>query len=139
MDYLGEADKEEMKELAVQVENAKNAKANADLKKDAFPFAIGAQYWISLHDLNHRSAFEQCSAPLMLAFGGKDYQVPTKEFKKWKKVLKSKAQVEVVSFPNLNHLLMPSDGSMKPSEYEKPNHIELSTISTMASWIKKHN
>jgi pimeloyl-ACP methyl ester carboxylesterase len=41
-------------------------------------------------------------------------------------------------YPELNHLMMPSDGSMKPAEYKRKDlHVDEQLIKDIADWIKE--
>lgn len=48
------------------------------------------------------------------------------------------SRCQAKEYPELNHLMMPSDGSLKPSEYKrKGQHVEEQLIRDVASWIRE--
>jgi hypothetical protein len=74
--------------------------------------------------------------PLLILQGGRDYQVsPTKDFKVWKKELKSREDVTCQLFPSLNHLFIAGEGKSTPTEYGVEGHVSAEVIQTISDWL----
>jgi uncharacterized protein len=77
----------------------------------------------------------QLKIPILILQGGRDYQVPSANFEEWTKALAKHKNVALKSFPDLNHLFMPGQGTSTPAEYGKPNHVSEEVIGAIAMWV----
>lgn len=74
-------------------------------------------YWLSLKNYNAIETAKNLSDKfkIMVAQGGRDYQVSVSDFEKWKSALENKA--EFYLYENLNHLFIEGEGKSVPAEY----------------------
>lgn len=100
------------------------------------PFQIPAEYWRSLRQLTPGERAEKLGIPMLFLQGGADFQVdPEKDFGEWQRILVKKSNVRFRSYPELNHLMMKTQGKKDASEYETPGHIEPEVIQNITDWI----
>ena len=57
------------------------------------------------------------------------------DFARWKAALGARKDVELKSYPALNHLFMEGTGKSKPDEYTHPGHVAGEVVSDIAKWI----
>lgn len=95
-----------------------------------------ATYWKSVLNYDQVAVAKTLKLPVFIANGGRDYQVPLKEFEAWKKALDGKPNVEFKLYPTLNHLFLQGGKRSEPSEYETPGHIPQSVIDDLTTFIK---
>ncbi|WP_267642454.1 alpha/beta hydrolase [Haloarchaeobius amylolyticus] len=91
-------------------------------------------FWRSLKTYDHVATANELSVPLLLAQGGRDYQVPPEELDGWAVALKQET-VSFKSFADLNHLLMPGTGPSDPSEYLVQNHVGQTLVDELAEFV----
>lgn len=96
-------------------------------------------YWMSLHRIAPAKALPSLdnSIRVLVVQGLRDYQVPKTELKKWQKLLGKKRSVQNLSYPDLDHLLLPGEGLSKPADYQRPGHVPGKLIGEISYWITK--
>lgn len=74
-------------------------------------------YWLSLKKYNAIETAKNLhrKVKIMVAHGGRDYQVGVADFNKWKSALEDRA--EFYLYENLNHLFIEGSGKSSPAEY----------------------
>jgi uncharacterized protein len=126
---------EKMKKEAAQLVNPK-------LSPEDFAAGtlLGATfaYWKTLRDLHATETAAKIKQPMLIQQGGRDYQVTTADFELWKKALSGRKNVELKSYPKLNHLFMVGEGKGKPAEYDKEGHVAREVIDDIVAWVKEH-
>ena len=77
------------------------------------------------------------SCPCFVLQGERDYQVTMDDLKTWQRALGSRANVQVKSYPALNHLFIAGSGPASPAEYNQPGHVDEAVVRDIAAWIAK--
>src|SRR6188472_232064 len=92
------------------------------------PFSAPASYWLDLRGYNPPAAARLLKPPMLVLQGERDYQVTMDDFAAWQRALASRADVQLKSYPALNHLFMPGSGPSAPAEYERPGHVDEAVV-----------
>jgi dienelactone hydrolase len=95
-----------------------------------------ASYWIDLRGYDPPSAAVRLRQPMLVLQGERDYQVTMEDFGAWKRALGSRPNVELKSYPTLNHLFLAGAGPSTPAEYSVPGHVDASVVADIAAWIE---
>lgn len=93
-------------------------------------------YWLDLRDYDPPSVAAELDQPMLILQGERDYQVTSEDLDGWKRALSSRPNVTIKTYPDLNHLFIPGEGTITPSEYEVPGHAAERVVSDIAGWIK---
>jgi dienelactone hydrolase len=96
-----------------------------------------ASYWIDLRGYDPPSAAVRLRQPILVLQGERDYQVTMEDFGAWKRALGSRPNVELKSYPTLNHLFLAGAGPSSPAEYNTPGHVDASVVADIAAWIAR--
>jgi dienelactone hydrolase len=96
-----------------------------------------ASYWIDLRGYDPPSAAGRLRQPMLVLQGERDYQVTMEDFGAWKRVLGSRSNVELKSYPALNHLFLAGAGPSTPAEYRVAGHVDASVVADIAAWIAR--
>ncbi len=72
---------------------------------------------------------------ILVLQGERDYQVPMRDFKAWKRALAGKKGASLRSYPLLNHMFMGGVGPSRPEEYERQDHVDEGVLRDIAEWI----
>jgi dienelactone hydrolase len=107
-----------------------------DAKSGGLIAGAPASYWLDLRGYDPTAAATKVKAPMLIMQGGRDYQVTTEEFEKWKAALGTRPDVTFRSYPFLNHLFIAGAGPSLPAEYQIPGHVAEEVISDIATWIQ---
>jgi fermentation-respiration switch protein FrsA (DUF1100 family) len=129
--------KQELEKLKAQVARVKDPKLSPDAPAAELPYGVPASYWLSLRDADPTKIAVKLSMPILLLQGERDYQVTMTDFAGWKKLLGDRKNVELRSYPKLNHLFIEGSGKSKPAEYQKEGHVAVEAIDDIAAWVKK--
>lgn len=125
---------EAYKSLAEEIKNLTPADAETNKKVLMGAFA---PYWLDLRDYDPPAVAAELKAPMLILQGGRDYQVLPTAFERWKNELAEKENVIFKLYPDLNHLFFTGKGKSRPSEYQRPGHMEEEVIADIADWIKR--
>ena len=128
-------EKDEMDKLKRQVERIKSLKKedierNREAILGAFP-----EYYLDLREYDPTAKARSITRPFLILQGGRDYQVTEVDLANWKKTLQGKANVSFRLYPSLNHLFISGQGTIRPSEYQKPGHVAQEVIQDIAAFI----
>ncbi|AJG40466.1 dipeptidyl aminopeptidase [Thermotoga sp. RQ7] len=112
------------------------------LRKKEFPpdeivLGVSAKYFYDLRERQPVLTAKRLSVPMLLIFGGRDYQVSEKDQEIWTKELSDKENVKIVVFEDLNHLMMTGEGKSTPVEYMKKEHVDKRVIDAIVEWMVK--
>jgi len=100
----------------------------------AYYFRMPAGYWADLNSFNHVSAAKTSGKPMLFLHGGRDYQIPEKDFNAWKAELKD-VDATFKIYPDLNHFFVKGEGKSRPSEYSKGGNVDVKVVEDIATWI----
>jgi dienelactone hydrolase len=136
---LSAEQKAALDKLKTQVARIKEGKVTADTPASELPLGVPGSYWLGLRAIRPAETAAKLKQPLLILQGERDYQVTMTDFDGWKKALGQRKNVELKSYPKLNHLFMEGAGETKakPAEYEKEGHVAQEVIEDIAAWIKK--
>lgn len=96
-------------------------------------------YWLSLKSYDPIAAINGLSdsVKIMIAQGGRDYQVPVSDFEAWKEKLGSRAEYHF--YKNLHHLFMEGASTTEksvPDDYMIPGVLDGKLVDDVISFIK---
>jgi hypothetical protein len=121
--------------LEEQVQRVKGPGLATETPADDLPLGIPAAYWLDLRGYDPPAAARDLGRPLLVIQGGRDYQVTETDFSQWEAALAPAAQVELILYPQLNHLFMPGDGPSRPTEYLRPGHVAPEVVKDIARFV----
>jgi dienelactone hydrolase len=139
--YLAHADgsisPEEEKQLAEVEQFAKSIDAlkPGDLPPAMPGISAPTSYWLDLRDYDAPAAAAALEVPMLVLQGGRDYQVTSADFEKWKAALANRKDVSMKLYPALNHLFISGTGASVPGEYFTAGHVDEQVIRDIADWI----
>ncbi|PLV57397.1 alpha/beta fold hydrolase [Thermotoga sp. SG1] len=108
-----------------------------ELPPDEIVLGAPAKYFYDLRERQPVLTAKRLSIPMLLIFGGRDYQVSEKDRKIWLRELSDKENVKIVVFEDLNHLMMTGEGKSTPVEYMKKGHVDRRVIDAIVEWMVK--
>jgi dienelactone hydrolase len=134
---LSDEQKAELETLKEKVARVKDPELSDKISPQELPLGVSPAYWLDLRDYRPAEVAKTLPIPMLILQGGRDYQVlATKDFEGWKKVLKSREDVSLKLYPQLNHLFIEGEGKSTPQEYGIEGHVNPDVIDTIVSWIK---
>lgn len=137
---INDQEKELIETLKRQLSNALDPKLTINTPADSLPMGIHPYYWLDFRSLNTKREASVIRKPILVLQGLTDYQVTVDDFNGWKEALKDNEQAKFISYPELNHLFMKTQGiKSRPQEYYQPQSIDLRVIDDIANWIKNIN
>ncbi|HEV3236454.1 MAG TPA: alpha/beta fold hydrolase [Gemmataceae bacterium] len=129
--------KEEIDKIKKQVDRVKDPKLAADAKTAELPLGVPAPYWLALRAYDQTETAAKIKQPMFILQGERDYQVTMADFAAWNKALVDRKNVQLKSYPKLNHLFMEGVGKAKPDEYEKAGYVAKEVVDDIATWVKR--
>lgn len=124
---------DQLKQLVAKIKSLKESDRNSN---ETYYYAP-ASYYLDLKNYNPPQEAKSLKQPILILQGERDYQVTMKDFQNWKNALGDKKNVTFKTYPKLNHLMMPGEGTPSPADYEKINHVLPEVIADIAAWISK--
>ena len=98
---------------------------------------LSKAYWLSLNQYNQVEVFQNVQQPFLILQGEKDYQVTMQDFKLWAQAAQNRQHVELLSYPDLDHLFMQCDDISTPSSYLDQAFMADQVIHDIADWIRR--
>lgn len=135
---LTDEHKAELEKLKKQAARVKDPKLTKETKRDELPLGAPAAYWLGLRGYRPAETAAKLKLPMLFLQGERDYQVTMDDLAIWRKALAGRKDVQLKSYPKLNHLFMEGEGKSKPDEYLKAGHVAPEVIDDIAAWVKKH-
>jgi dienelactone hydrolase len=140
IDYIAHSDGTVSKEEAAKIDEIKAdlARLEAPSFSAASPpvFGVPASYWIDLRTYQPVTAAKAIDRPMLILQGGRDYQVTRTDFSLWENGLKTRKNVRLRLFPDLNHLFIAGTGKSTPEEYGvEGKHVAPEVVDEIAGWI----
>ena len=137
---LSEADQKTLEAQARQVE-ADIAVLRGDfsaLSNETTLMGIPVGYWKSLKELCGMNYIGEVTMPMLILQGGADFQIsPEKDYPLWQETLADRDHVTFRLYPELNHLMMPTQGKRDVSEYAVPGTVDARVIGDIAAFVKE--
>ncbi len=134
---ISKEENEELKKIEKQVKAVKSKKLSIKTPASDLPMNINALYWLDLRNYKPYELAKKLNKPMLILQGHRDYQVTYDDFKLWQKALINRKDVELKSYPKLNHLFMEGEGMSNPNEYNKEGHVSELVIKAISGWIHK--
>jgi hypothetical protein len=72
---------------------------------------------------------------MLVLQGGRDYQVTTQDFDRFRAALAGHPNATLTLLPKLNHLFMTGEGKSTPAEYDRAGHVDGAVIDAVAKFI----
>jgi uncharacterized protein len=128
----------EEKKIEAAEDGAKQIES-PNLKPDDKITFLGATmygaYWLDLRAYDPLKTAAKLKIPILIAQGGRDYQVTPSNFQAWSDALSNNRNVTLRSYPDLDHLFMHGTGASKPADYARPDHVSAEVVESIATWI----
>lgn len=102
------------------------------------PLGAPPSYWLDLKGYDAPALAKTLRRPIFVAQGGRDYQVTTADFERWKAALAGRKGVTLKLYPALNHLFARGEGKSSPAEYQARAPVDEELIKDIAAWVKAH-
>lgn len=100
---------------------------------------IPVSCWLELQGFDPARSARDLPRPLLILQGEKDCQVSyAADFAVWRRELSGRQDVEFISYPNLNHLFMKTEGVSTGAEYFAPGKVAEAVIEDIAEWVAGH-
>lgn len=124
--------------LIGNVANAINTLTEEDADDPTVLLGAYPAYWLNLQGYDPVATAAELDVPMLFIQGERDYQVTVADdLALWQAGLGERADVTFETFPTLNHLLMPGEGTPNPAEYQTPGHVDGGVITTITEWINE--
>jgi dienelactone hydrolase len=94
-----------------------------------------SSYWIDLRGYDPPAAASRLKQAMLVLQGERDYQVTMDDFGAWQRALGARANVQLKSYPALNHLFIAGSGPSAPAEYNQAGHVDETVVRDIAAWI----
>ncbi len=98
-----------------------------------------ASYWLDLRGYDPPAAASRLALPMLVLQGERDYQVTMEDHAAWQRAIGSRANVQMKSYPALNHLFLAGSGPSAPAEYGQAGHVDEAVVRDIAAWIMREN
>ncbi len=136
-DYLGALDttaaaRAVFDEARATVQRVLDPADTSQVRLAGYPLA----WWRALNGYSAVATARALRVPLLIVGGGRDYQVPPVEFGGWQAAFAHDPRVTLVSFADLNHLLVAGAGPSTPAEYARPAFVDQRVVEALASWVR---
>lgn len=122
-------------ELEQQVQRVKEPGLAADTPAAELPLGIPATYWLDLRGYDPAAAATAVDQRMLIAQGGRDYQVTQQDYEMWREALSGRSDVLFAFYPELNHLFMEGQGAARPGEYLVEGHVAEVVIDDIAAFV----
>ncbi len=110
---------------------------SVDLADDFSILGAPVSYWKSLKQINIDSLLlRNKDTPKLFLQGGRDYQVPLSELKRWMIACQDHPEVKFLTFESLNHVFSSGYGASKPEEYQIPSNLGQSIIDEIIGFVQ---
>lgn len=137
--YIANLDGQISPEEKEQIDTARQAgdKLRAgDVQPQDTLLGAPVAYWRNLDALAPLQTAKTYPRPMLLIFGGRDYQVTAIESDLWKSALADHGHARLQVFPELDHLMHAGTGPSRPEDYSTPGYVDAQVIAVIADWVK---
>ncbi len=118
-----------------QAARAESASLSPSTPASDLPLGIPAAYWLDLRGYDPVATAADLPIPILIAQGGRDYQVPPSELQAWRSGLAARDEVSITEYPALDHLLMEGEGPSRPAGYMVAGHVDEALVVDLAGWV----
>ena len=102
---------------------------------DRGPMGLSAHYWRSVDAVDAIAEAKAIRQPMLLLQGGRDLQVVSADWLRWKRAFADTSRVSFAYHDTLNHLGMHERGPGSLHSYQAPGKVSADLIDDIALWI----
>ncbi|MBM4118308.1 alpha/beta fold hydrolase [bacterium] len=130
----GVVDDEELERSEYMARRLREGQVGAD---DVIFFAK-PMYWDSVNFWKPWRDYGDLSAPALVLFGERDYQITAPDRATWQGALEANPRpgAELHLLPGVNHLFLHGEGKPGPAEYGMPGELDEELLDLIADWIR---
>lgn len=129
---LSEEEKKQIEEVHQAAEAIRAGKLD-EVRKPLL--GAPSAYWQRISAMDPVAEAAKLRCPMLIIQGGRDYQVTTKCFDRWKAGLTRRSDVTFRLYDQLNHLMITGKGPPSPADYGKAGHVSKKVVQDIADWI----
>jgi dienelactone hydrolase len=129
-------EKTELDLMEARARRVKDPGLTPDTSPSFLPLGMPAPYWLYLRDYNPAQTAKSLNMPLLILQGERDYQVTMQDFAEWRLALKDRKETTLKSYPYLNHLFIPGEGTSTPAEYLEPGNVSVDIVNDIVTWVQ---
>lgn len=133
---IDEREKAALDQIRAQVAMVKSADLSPATPPAMLPLGLPGRYWLHLRGLDVAREAAQVPLPMLVAQGGRDYQVTMRDFEALRTALLGRADASFAVFPDLNHLFIKGEGTPGPAEYGVPGRVAPELIDAIAGFVR---
>ncbi|MDW7667736.1 MAG: alpha/beta hydrolase [Bacillota bacterium] len=129
---ISEEERQYIEEIEIEVEKIKNLD---EVEDGEMVLNANKEYWQYYRDYNVMALAKEIDVPTLVLQGERDYQVDMEEFNMWKETVGDLDNFKFISYPKLNHLMMPGEGTPNSEEYMVKNKVSENVINDIYNFI----
>ncbi|MDQ1611065.1 MAG: uncharacterized protein QOG00_996 [Pyrinomonadaceae bacterium] len=135
---INEAERAQIEDAKRQAARIKQLKAGdaANAAGETLLYAPPS-YWLDLRGYDPPQTARTLKRPMLILQGERDYNVTLDDFRNWQTTLAAQKEVELKTYPKLDHLFYEGEGAASGADYDRPRNIPRYVIDDIAAWIKK--
>jgi len=93
-------------------------------------------FFADIHSYDPVLTVKQDTRPFLILQGELDYQVSyANDYSRFKSELENETRVKLISYPELDHLMMDAEGESSPSDYFQMRNVEPEVVEDIAKWV----
>jgi len=129
---ISEEERQYIDEIKKEVDKIKNLE---ELEDEEMVLNANKEYWQYYKDYDIKTLAQKINVPSLILQGERDYQVNMDEFNKWKETVGDLNNFKFISYPTLNHLMMPGEGTPNNEEYMVKNKVSKEVVNDIYKFI----
>ncbi len=129
---ISEEERQYIEEIEKEVEKIKNLDT---VEGGEMVLNANKEYWQYYRDYDVKTLAKEIDVPTLVIQGERDYQVDMEEFNMWKETVGNLDNFKFISYPELNHLMMPGEGTPNSEEYMVKNKVSENVINDIYNFI----
>lgn len=108
----------------------------SDLPDDQLLLGVSVRYWKSIREYQGTNFLDQIQLPMLILQGDADFQIyPDVDYPLWQKALADWDDAQFRLYPNLNHIMAPTQGKRDVTEYMAAAKMSEEVIEDVARFI----
>jgi len=111
------------------------ARGDAPVPASDLPLGVPQGFWKSIEAVDARADARTLCKPLLMLHGGRDFQVPERDWTLWQEALKERGDVQWKAYPALNHIGVAGSGASSLKEYAQEGHVASQLVDDVAGWV----